>query len=334
MNNSLNKCPACGALRQAMATECTECGYQFTKSGTTVLIELSAKLDDWGRNSGHLLKKRHEAQLVEIINSFHIPHVKEELLDVMYFIQPKALEPTSTVSKAWRARQREVFERVKQACVHDKVNMNTILAYEAEINKLDKQHIRNIWRTTPGYIKWPLVIIFVAVLLMLIPAKDTSPKAYAERFSKAVTEARWDKAIEYLLACPDMGTTISSEYIQLIRGLLEQDRIADAEVLFTNRSAFVSADNYNVEDVQQALMRKFIANDKMSEALEYAYDIDDIEEVMAACIERNDEQTAMKIYRRHSSKFTKWDSEQQCNVYCGTNPNVQKFLNQHGIKTK
>lgn len=332
MQDNINKCPACGALRSALATECPECGYNFTTSTTTALRDLAWRLEVFGHTSSRLTSEQREAQLIDIITSFRIPHVKQELLDVMYFIQPHALKPISPISLAWRTRQHEVIERAKGVCSSDKENLKVVLAYESELKKREKQYVRNWWRTTPNYIKWPLIAVVVVLLLLLIPSKDNSPRAYAERFSDAVEESKWDKAIEYILECPDMGTSISNEYLQLTMGLIEEGRVADADVLFANRSLFVNDDNSKVTETKRAVMKAHISNDNVGEALKYIEDINDVEAVMVAYIERNDEHNAMNIYRRYVSKFTKWDSELHRKVYCGTNPEVKRFLNEQGIK--
>ena len=78
-----------------------------------------------------------------------------------------------------------------------------------------------------------MILAVLFIIILLLPAKDISPEAYTVRFSEAVEAGKWDKAMEHLQKCPQMGTAISENYLALIEGLISEGRIVEAENLFT-----------------------------------------------------------------------------------------------------
>lgn len=322
--DNVNKCPACGALRPAMAAVCPECGYAFTNSGAKVVEELSAKLDS--------VRGRGDEAVIGVIKSFRIPHIVEELLDVMYFIQPKALEKTSAVSLAWRARQREVFERAKEACAHDKANLKKVLEYEKQIDRLTKQRVRNTWMMLPLWAKIAIPVALVLLVLILVPAKDVSPEAYARRFVEAVSENDWDKAIKHLASCPDMGQAISSQYLDLMEGLLSENRSFEAEQLFDAKLAYVSPNEARVDDVNAKFVEYYLAHDQVDMAMKHTTTVDGIVRIMRYHIEKGDAASALALYRRNSSKLSKYDFQLHRKVSLCKDEVVVAFLAEQGIK--
>ena len=73
-----------------MSTQCVECGYEFRDSTAALISELNEKFDSL-RDRG-LSMRKYERLSIDIIKNFKIPQVREELLDVLIYIQPKALD--------------------------------------------------------------------------------------------------------------------------------------------------------------------------------------------------------------------------------------------------
>ena len=165
-NSNINKCPACGALREAMAAVCQDCGYVYTEVNTKVVEDINNQIQ--GLKSSSINRLAYNRQYIDIIRTFPIPHLKNEILDVMFFIQPKAMEKTSSVSLAWRARQREVFERAKVVCIGDKTHLSIISRYEAELDKVSNRKILNWWYLLPSYTKIALVLFILFILILII----------------------------------------------------------------------------------------------------------------------------------------------------------------------
>lgn len=321
---NVNKCPACGTLRPAMATECPACGYVFTQSSAKVVEELSEKLDS--------VRGLSDNAVIDIIKSFHIPHIKEELLDVMYFIQPKALEKTSRVSLAWRARQREVFERAKTACAHDRVALEKIQSYEAQIDRLAKQRVRNTWIMLPLWAKIVLPIAVLFLILLALPARDVSPEAYQRRFVEAVEQGKWDKALKHLGACPTMGQAISSHYLDLVEGLMAEGRMFEAEQLFDIRLSYVPADSARAGAVASKFIDAYLAAGQTDKALKFATSAEGVVRVMRHYVEQGDASAALALYRRNTSKLSKYDYQLHRKVWLIGDEVVRNFLAEQGIK--
>lgn len=330
VEKNINKCPACGALRPALAAECPECGYAFTNTTAKALSVLSEKLDALRKESTKLGRKRYQEQVIELISSFHIPHIKEEIMDVMYFIQPKALEKTSPISLAWRSRQREVFERAKIAYAHDKANLEKVTIYEKELDRIANQRFKNAWILTPTYLKIIAVCATLFIILLILPARDHSPNAYAERFTKAVSTEKYDKALKYLAKCPEMGFDISAQYLELIKGLINEGELPKAEQLINDRYSYVLNNDISVTNILKQLIEALIENNELEQALKYATDIDGLALIMKKYIENGDHQSAMNLYRANKSKFSKWDYRQNQKVWLCSDETIINFLKEQG----
>ena len=165
MASEINKCPACGALRVALSAQCPECGYDFNNTGCKVINELNEKFDEL-RIQTFDAAEREKIQL-EIIRSFAIPHIKEEILDLLIYIQPKATEAFSPVTKEWRLRQKEVIQRAKMAFSNDKKVLATVTEYEAELNKVERQWLRQWWQRRSILAKAAIIIGVLFFLLLL-----------------------------------------------------------------------------------------------------------------------------------------------------------------------
>ena len=101
MVKEINKCPACGALRPALAAQCPECGYDFVNTNCKVINELNAKFE--ALQSTQFAGVGYASKQIEIIKAFAIPQIKEELLDLLIYIQPKALLCLQKVRNKYRS---------------------------------------------------------------------------------------------------------------------------------------------------------------------------------------------------------------------------------------
>ena len=91
----VRKCPVCGALVPALAVSCVECGYEFTGIEASSSAQKLAKLiaDTSIEVNKRLHKNEINRQLAEstaiqnVVNSFPIPNMKEDLFDLMMFLK-------------------------------------------------------------------------------------------------------------------------------------------------------------------------------------------------------------------------------------------------------
>ncbi len=334
--DSANVCPSCRAPRPAMGAVCPDCGYVYTTANAVVISELSERLDSLVEEQG-LSGKAYNDRAVEIIRNFQIPHIKEEVLDIMYYIQPKALEKASPVSLAWRARQREVFERAKSVCVGDKANLAKVAAYESSFKAKADNKLLNWWQLTPLYAKVLMAVALIFVVLLIIPAKDVSPQAYALRFDEAVKSAEWDDAMEYIAACPDMGTLIADNFVVLVESLVKESRMIEAENIVKGYQQFIPSNSKElISRLRHIFIDKYIGDGNVEKALQFVDTsvVEELGSILKAYIEGANESAALSFYRRYSSKFSKYDYQLHKRVFLLNDPVVLEFLESHGMNVK
>ena len=308
MVKEVNKCPACGALRPALAAQCPECGYDFQNTNCKVIRELNEKLD--AIRASKLGGLSFTSKQIEIIRSFAIPQVKEELLDLLIYIQPKALDKNSKVTQEWRLRQKEVIQRIKMAFANDKKVLATVTEYEAELNKVERQWLRQWWQRRSILAKAAIIIGVLFFLLLIIPAKDVSPEAYAKRFVEAVEEGKYDKALTYLQKQPEMGTLISEHYLILIDTLFAQDKFLEAENLFNHSSKYVSSRDNSVHLSATSLLfvKHYLDQQYYDMADKFVVDEKGAALVLKELIATGDSIVAVRYFRKNQSKFLIYSS--------------------------
>lgn len=304
MHKDLNKCPACGALRTALSAQCPECGYDFHNSNCKVIEDLNRRLEEiTDRNPVDVQRKQ-----LDIIRSFAIPQIKEEILDLLIYIQPKATQKNSKVTAEWRLRQKEVIQRATMAFATDKAVLSKVQAYEDELNKLNKQVVRQWWQKTSWITKTAIVVLVLLIALILIPAKDISPEAYAVRFTEALNDGNYDKAIKYLDKSPEMGTLISDQYLSLVDALIDEGRLTEAENLFSNGANYVDRNisATHLSDTCKKFVEYFLAQGNLDKAALYATDPNGMTQVLKSLILNGNADAAIKYFRSNYNKLTKF----------------------------
>lgn len=303
MEQEINKCPSCGALRSAGAAQCPMCGYDFVNTNCKIIKELNEKFE--ALQAKQFAGIGYEAKQIEIIKSFAIPQIKDELIDLLVYIQPKALNKNSKVTQAWRLRQKELIQRMKMAYANDRKILATVTEYESALKKVEKQRFRQWWQKSSIFTKVAVVIGVLLILLILIPAKDISPEAYALRFSEAVEAGKYDKALTCLEKQPEMGTLISDHYLTLIDALVAEGRMLEAEALFNNASKYVSSSNNSKHLSKTSLIfvQHYLDQGYYDMADKFVTDEIGMTAVLKALIANGDNITATKYFRKHQSKL-------------------------------
>lgn len=330
----IEKCPACGTLRNAIDAQCPACGYDFTDAGTSVIDRLNQELEKIGFYSGNKVGS-YDKKIRTLIENFHIPQVKREIFDLMLFIQPKAVDESSEYAHLWLRRQKEVIERAKLAFADsdNKDIIGKIIEYEDELKRIQKKKKR-LWRRLPTYAKVLIITGVILLILMILPAKDISPEAYTVRFNEAIEKEKWDKAIKCLEKCPQMGFAISEPYLSLIDGLLEEDRLIEAANLYANMSSYVSSTgaNAHLPKTTSAIRNRFIQEGRIDEAQKYAKDAEGVIEILKAYISNGQDAAAITYYKSKTSILNKYDSSLRRRVLLCDDPEVVAFLKKNGIK--
>ena len=331
MMKEINKCPACGALRPALAAQCPECGYDFINTNCKVINELNAKFQTL--QAKQFAGVGYTSKQVDIIRAFAIPQVKEELLDLLIYIQPKALDKNSKVTQEWRLRQKEVIQRMKMAFANDRKILATVAEYENQLKKIEKQWLRQWWQKASIITKVLVVVGLLFVLLLLIPAKDVSPEAYALRFTEAVEAGKLDKAMTYLEKQPEMGTMISDQYLTLIESLVKEGRMFEAENLYNNASHYVSSRNNSTHLSATSLLfiQHYLDQQYYDMADKFVVDEIGAAQVLKALIANGDDVVATRYFRKNQSKFLTYSSTAKKRVLKVDDEIIVNFVEENNL---
>jgi hypothetical protein len=125
---SINKCPSCGSQLSAFVSSCEACGHEFTdidaNRSITALVdrfeEIEREVDDKGIKGKNRLKAIIEKK-ARVIRDFPVPNSREDLQQLMFFIQPKivnSVQPDPNIED-WRVKFIEVLNRAKNAYKND-----------------------------------------------------------------------------------------------------------------------------------------------------------------------------------------------------------------------
>ena len=334
MNNNLNKCPVCGAPRSAMSTKCI-CDYEYSDTPTVVISELNERFDELRKLK--LSKRAFTRQQLDIIKSFAIPQIAAEILDIMIYIQPKALDQDNEISAAaWRSRQKEVIARAKIAFEKNSKAMAMINNYESELKKYEKKTFGKVWKKMPFIGKLAAIILFLFVLLLIIPAKDTSPEAYAVRFNKAIGNEEVNKALKYLDECPTMGTMIADDYLTLIDLLIAEGRMIEAENLYKSISTYTSSSNdkTHIRETKNRLMSYYMDKGDAGHAQKFADDASSLSLIIRHYLDNSDYDSALSLYKKNSTKLVKYVPSEKKRVVLSEDEVVVDFIkaNSYGLQ--
>lgn len=121
---SPNKCPSCGDALPAFASVCKSCGHELANVEVNrSLASLTQRFEEIEREidgKGIVDRARQKAILerkAQVIRDFPIPNAREDLQQLLYFIQPKLLasvKPDPNVED-WRVKFAEVLNRARRA---------------------------------------------------------------------------------------------------------------------------------------------------------------------------------------------------------------------------
>lgn len=121
---SIHKCPSCGAQLGAFVSSCVACGHEFTdvdaNRSITALVERFEEIEREVDEKGIKGKNRLTAILekkARVIRDFPVPNSREDLQQLMFFIQPKivnSVQPDPNIED-WRVKFIEVLNRAKNA---------------------------------------------------------------------------------------------------------------------------------------------------------------------------------------------------------------------------
>ena len=120
----INKCPSCGGQLKAFASRCDLCGHELAGVGANrTVLDIVRRFSDIEDElmragiKGSKFDKELVARRARAIRDFPIPNAREDLLSLIYFIQPKIqdnVKPDPNVDD-WRVKFKEVMNLAKNA---------------------------------------------------------------------------------------------------------------------------------------------------------------------------------------------------------------------------
>ena len=184
----VKKCPACNALINSFSSLCEECGYEFRNIEVNKFVKsLSEKLekvvsDCELKSYEHLVgsgysdeESARKSDIIYkhkfVIKNFPIPNTKEDILELLFFIQPKTelgLRADKNVFE-WRSKYKEILTRAKSSFRSSKSSINEISQMEVEFKKVNLfSLIITIYLSFNTFLKTIIAFILVFVILYSI----------------------------------------------------------------------------------------------------------------------------------------------------------------------
>jgi hypothetical protein len=140
---SIHKCPSCGAALGAFVSYCESCGHEFmdvdANRSITALVERFEEIERETDALGLKGKRREQAILekkARVIRDFPVPNSRDDLQQLIYFIQPKIVASVKPDPNAedWRAKFIEVLNRAKNAYKNDDAALAEFARIEQSLN--------------------------------------------------------------------------------------------------------------------------------------------------------------------------------------------------------
>ena len=200
---SINKCPSCGAPLAAFAAKCELCDHELVnvEASRTIssLVESLAQIDRDidGRNEGlGLVEKARQKAIIEkrgqVIRDFAIPNSREDLQNLLYYMQPKILDAVKPDPNAaeWRAKYIEVLGRAKRAYKGDAAALADLQEFEQALEGSVSDSLKIIAKRSP-VMAITFAIGLVAVGLIAFAAYQKQARIRQEQVRVAQCEERF-----------------------------------------------------------------------------------------------------------------------------------------------
>ena len=238
----VKKCPSCGSIAESFSLKCDECGYEFrnveANQSVKKLTEELARIDsefhsktsikskpifdevDENINIEEERKKEEEDRKKELytrqseaIRNFPIPNSKDDILELLYFVTPKANEVVGIFSlesikvNAWKNKLIEIKSRAKSAS-HNDPKMEALLVEFEQHHKIDTIGATSAFVKKYRIILWPtFVVVFVFLFIYSLKSCETNEEnkgkstdnelvIIEDNIKLAISKGEKDKAFE------------------------------------------------------------------------------------------------------------------------------------------
>lgn len=187
-HGEVKKCPSCNANVNSFSSVCGDCGYEFRNIGANNSVkELSNRLDRVvnecetksykhmvGRGYGDEETARRDdiaAKQKYVIKNFPVPNTREDILELLHFIQPK-VEVGFRADKNvfdWRNKYREIINRAKASYRSDKKMLDDLIGLENDLQQKNPiGYIFCLYTTSSAGFKWVLHMLSLMALIGII----------------------------------------------------------------------------------------------------------------------------------------------------------------------
>lgn len=169
----INKCPSCGAQIGAFVSSCESCGHEFTEiEANRTITALVSRFDEIEREvegKGLGNKGRQQAILekrARVIRDFPIPNSREDLQQLIYFIQPKVMDtikPDPNIED-WKAKFTEVLNRAKNAYKNNSSAVEEFERIEQSLNTTLSENLQIKAKRNPLFVALLSGIVVLALI--------------------------------------------------------------------------------------------------------------------------------------------------------------------------
>jgi hypothetical protein len=280
----IKKCPSCGSIAESFSLKCDECGYEFrnveANQSVKKLTEELARIDsefhsetsikskstfndevdeyitkEERRKEEEYRKKEFYKRQSEAIKNFPIPNTKDDILELLYFVTPKANEVVGIFSlesikaNAWKNKLIEIKSRAKSASQNDP-KMEALLVEFEQHHKINTSGAIFAFLKKYGIIFWPTFgVVFVFLLFFTLNTCETNKENEAkskdnelviieDNIKLAISKGEKDKAIE-LVKKLHHNSDAESQHIK------QEATLIDGEICYTFKEFWdLKRDNY------------------------------------------------------------------------------------------
>lgn len=174
---NVNKCPSCGAQVGAFASACESCGHEFNEiAANRTIAALVARFDEIEKeaySNTQINESRRTKIIIEkrsrTIRDFPIPNAREDLQQLLYYIQPKLIDtarPDSNIED-WRTKFSEVLSRAKNAYKNDAAALAEFTKIENSLQSTLSESIIIKAKRNPLFVALVLGLLAIGLFVLI-----------------------------------------------------------------------------------------------------------------------------------------------------------------------
>jgi hypothetical protein len=307
---NIHKCPSCGTPLGAFVSACDACGHEFTDvDANRSITALAARFEEIEQEvdaKGIKGKNRDKAILdkrARVIRDFPVPNSREDLQQLMFFIQPKivqSVQPDPNIED-WRSKFIEVLNRAKHAYKNDASALAEFARIEKSLESSVASSLQIKAKRNPLFVALAAGALVLVVIGLVSSRMEQGKLEHCEEQYAAA--AKFEKArLEQVATSADQGYRNKNYAEALVTaGKLRWD-LADASCKL--------ADNQQARSVWEAKRAELVALIQRSvdaEAAEKAAAADRVSAEKQAVEHKSAEVARIAAEKEHAKEIeSKW----------------------------